>query len=75
MHRRKKFLIYPKNYKPGDGFVIRYSKRQAGASFFMLLAKCDIPRIAIENPGSYEAQLLQVLRKQWPINGLYFQHK
>ena len=29
MHRRKRFLIYPKNYKPGDGFVIRYSKRQA----------------------------------------------
>lgn len=29
MHRRKKFLIYPRDYKPGDGFVIRYSKRQA----------------------------------------------
>lgn len=29
MHRRKRFLIYPRDYKPGDGFVIRYSKRQA----------------------------------------------
>lgn len=25
-------------------------RQQASASFFMLLAKCDIPRIAIENP-------------------------
>jgi hypothetical protein len=29
MHRRKKFLVYPPNYKPGDGFVIRHSKLQA----------------------------------------------
>lgn len=29
MHRRKKFLIYPPNYKPGDGFVVRSSKLQA----------------------------------------------
>lgn len=29
MHRRKRFLIYPRDYKPGDGFVIRYSRLQA----------------------------------------------
>ena len=29
MHRRKQFLIYPPNYKPGDGYKVRYSKRQA----------------------------------------------
>jgi hypothetical protein len=28
-HRRKKFLVYPPNYQPGDGYVIKYSKRQA----------------------------------------------
>jgi hypothetical protein len=29
MHTRKQFLIYPPNYKPGDGFETRYSKFQA----------------------------------------------
>lgn len=29
MHRRKKYVVYPPNYKPGDGFVIRKSKFQA----------------------------------------------
>lgn len=29
MHRRKKYLIYPPDYLPGDGFVVRHSKRQA----------------------------------------------
>ncbi|MGZ8953864.1 MAG: hypothetical protein ACXW0Q_04205 [Methylovulum sp.] len=29
MHRRKRFLIYPPNYKPGDGFLVRHSKLQA----------------------------------------------
>lgn len=29
MHRRKRFLIYPPNYTPGDGYVVRFSKRQA----------------------------------------------
>ena len=29
MHKRKKFLIYPPNYKPGDGFKVRHSKFQA----------------------------------------------
>ena len=29
MHTRKKFLIYPTDYKPGDGYKIRYSKLQA----------------------------------------------
>ena len=29
MHKRKHFLVYPPNYKPGDGYVTTYSKRQA----------------------------------------------
>lgn len=29
MHRRKEFVIYPPKYKPGDGYIIRYSKYQA----------------------------------------------
>ena len=29
MHSRKVFLIYPPNYKPGDGYKVRHSKRQA----------------------------------------------
>ena len=29
MHKRKTFLVYPPNYKPGDGFVVRHSKLQA----------------------------------------------
>jgi hypothetical protein len=29
MHKRKAFLIYPPNYKPGDGFKLRHSKFQA----------------------------------------------
>jgi hypothetical protein len=29
MHRRKKFLIYPPNYKPGEGYKVRHSKFQA----------------------------------------------
>ena len=29
MHTRKQFLIYPPNYKPGDGYKVRHSKRQA----------------------------------------------
>jgi hypothetical protein len=29
MHTRKAFLIYPPNYKPGDGYKVRRSKRQA----------------------------------------------
>ena len=29
MHTRKKFLIYPTDYKPGDGYLVRYSKLQA----------------------------------------------
>jgi hypothetical protein len=29
MHTRKAFLIYPPNYKPGDGYKVRHSKRQA----------------------------------------------
>jgi len=29
MHNRKEFIIYPPNYKPGDGFKVRKSKRQA----------------------------------------------
>ncbi len=29
MHRRKTFLIYPPNYKPGDGYKVRHSKFQA----------------------------------------------
>lgn len=29
MHRRKKFIIYPPDYQPGDSFEVRYSKRQA----------------------------------------------
>ncbi len=29
MHVRKKYLIYPPNYRPGDGYVTRHSKFQA----------------------------------------------
>lgn len=29
MRTRKAFLIYPPNYKPGDGYKVRHSKRQA----------------------------------------------
>lgn len=29
MHKRKTFLVYPPNYKPGDGFVVRHSRLQA----------------------------------------------
>lgn len=29
MHRRKKFLIYPPNYTPGDGYQVRHSRLQA----------------------------------------------
>lgn len=29
MHRRKKYVVYPPNYKPGDGFVMCNSKFQA----------------------------------------------
>lgn len=29
MHKRKKFLIYPPNYKPGDGYKTCSSKLQA----------------------------------------------
>ena len=29
MHNRKNYVIYPPAYKPGDGYVIRHSKRQA----------------------------------------------
>ena len=29
MHRRKKYLIYPPYYQPGDDFDVRYSKLQA----------------------------------------------
>lgn len=29
MRKRKEFIIYPPDYKPGDGFKVRKSKRQA----------------------------------------------
>ena len=29
MHNRKQYIVYPPNYKPGDGFSVRRSKRQA----------------------------------------------
>lgn len=29
MHRRKKYLIYPPYYQPGDSVEVRHSKRQA----------------------------------------------
>jgi hypothetical protein len=28
-HIRKRFLVYPPDYKPGDGFKVRHSKFQA----------------------------------------------
>lgn len=29
MHKRKKFLVYPPNYKPGDGYKAYHSRLQA----------------------------------------------
>lgn len=29
MHKRKQYLVYPPNYKPGDGYKVRYSRVQA----------------------------------------------
>jgi hypothetical protein len=29
MHRRKTYLIYPRNYKPGENYKVRRSKLQA----------------------------------------------
>ena len=29
MHKRKQFLVYPPNYKLGDGYKVRHSRRQA----------------------------------------------
>jgi hypothetical protein len=71
-HSRKAFLIYPPNYMPGDGYKVRYSKRQAwkvavrmgeGASVDVCTQHHPAPR---KSWVSFGSKLLWVVEKKLP---------
>ncbi len=67
MHRRKRFLIYPPDYQPGDGYIIRYSKYQAWKSAIKLGAGSAIDiRIHI-HPAPFKGWISSKGKHLWVI--------
>lgn len=53
MHRRKTFIVYPPNYKPGDGFKEFKSLRQAKKRAYHLGSGTEICVNIFEHPGKF----------------------
>ena len=65
MHTRKKFLIYPPEYKPGDGYKIRYSKLQAWKVAVKLGAGAFIDEEVYKHPKRCHAWTSSRLGRLW----------
>jgi hypothetical protein len=67
MHRRKRFLIYPPNYQPGDGYLVRYSKFQAWKAGVRLGAGAAIDVSVHTHPAPFKNWTSSAGRVLWNV--------
>ena len=67
MHTRKQYLIYPPNYKPGDGYKVRYSKWQAWKLAMNMGAGAEIDVWVSHHPARCQGSVSSSNRMLWEI--------
>ena len=67
MHTRKKFLIFPPDYKPGDGYLVRHSKLQAWKAAIKMGAGAGVDVSVQKHPRRCHEWISSRLDMLWEI--------